>query len=142
MADAEYFKLDDGTVLAVADAAARQKVGSAELQTTAKDCSGAINELKQSLDLLGPVKSKIAYNVNSFTVTLDTEPSSSHGGVGLLINANVTDVAMFRLGEIPLITSIFGSKAHTITRNGTTFTVSLNDSGILWGTSMILWTEN
>ena len=55
MADAEYFKLDDGTVLAVADATARQKVGSAELQTTAKDCSGAINELKQSLDVLSGI---------------------------------------------------------------------------------------
>lgn len=50
MADAEHLKLDDGTVIDIADAVARQKVGSAELQTTAKDCSGAINELKQSLD--------------------------------------------------------------------------------------------
>lgn len=50
MADAEHAKLDDGTILNLADAAARQKIGSAELQTTAKDCSGAINELKQSLD--------------------------------------------------------------------------------------------
>lgn len=49
MADAEHLKLDDGTVIDIADAVARQKVGSAELQTTAKDCSGAINELKQSL---------------------------------------------------------------------------------------------
>lgn len=50
MADAEHIKLDDGTVIDVADAVARQKVGSAELQTTAKDCSGAINELKGTLD--------------------------------------------------------------------------------------------
>ena len=50
MADAEHIKLDDGSVIDVADAVARQKVGSAELQTTAKDCSGAINELKGTLD--------------------------------------------------------------------------------------------
>lgn len=50
MADAEHIKLDDGSVIDIADAVARQKVGSAELQTTAKDCSGAINELKGTLD--------------------------------------------------------------------------------------------
>lgn len=50
MADAEHIKLDDGSVIDVADAVARQKVGSAELQTTAKDCSGAINELKGTLE--------------------------------------------------------------------------------------------
>ena len=75
MADAEYFKLDDGTVLAVADAAARQKVGSAELQTTAKDCSGAINELKQSLVKYYDAEVTInQQNVRSFTVTLTDIP--------------------------------------------------------------------
>ena len=49
MADAEYFKLDDGTVLAVADATARQKIGSDTLDTEAQDLSGAVNELKGTL---------------------------------------------------------------------------------------------
>ena len=49
MADAEHFKLDDGTVIDVADAVARQKIGSDTLHTQAQTLSGAVNELNNTL---------------------------------------------------------------------------------------------
>lgn len=130
MADAEHLKLDDGTVIDIADAVARQKIGSAELQTTAKDCSGAINELKQSLD--GLAKNHIIQFSDSSPKVLSLPPYYR----GVLIT---TDSTSSNCGIFVLYTTYSGTSASynalvnasnvNISASGANMTLSTNSGG-------------
>jgi hypothetical protein len=61
---------EQGNVLALVDVSARALLGDDELQTDAKTCTGAINELKGTLD-------SIATNFNYQTLAIGTYASTS-----------------------------------------------------------------
>ena len=139
MADAEYFKLDDGTVLAVADATARQKIGSDTLDTEAQDLSGAVNELKGTLDELSNLKVKTAFNANSIDVDFGFVPSTSNGGQILLFNSNQGTVALITFGVTPGSAVVFGTKTYNVSVSGTVITITPNST--LWGITTLLIDE-
>lgn len=94
------------------------KVGTDPLDTTAQDCSGAINEIKQSLSLI-----KIAENI-ALSTTIDTKTITSINGafeVWLLGKVNSTfrgslaiPYSVFKAGYACYIPCIGGNVSATI----------------------------
>lgn len=126
----------DNTPIYYKDKEARDLLGDETLETEAQTCTGAINELKQSLDVLGNIRFQSAFNANSIDVDFGFAPSTSKGGQILLFNSNQGTVALFKFDVTPSAAVVFGSKTYTVGINGTIMTITPNTT--LWGITTLL----
>ena len=131
---------EEGNVLALVDVSARALLGDDELQTNAKTCTGGINELKQSLDLLSKWENvffQTYKNQTTFEIPISAQAGASHFGTYALFNGNCDVMLVIEVGSSSHIKVISASN-RTFTLNVTDSKATITASAGLWGMTFII----
>ena len=122
------------------DKEARDLLGEEELETTAQTCTGAINELKGTLDLLSNFENvyfKTYKNQSTFEIPITAQAGASHFGTYALFNGNCDVMLVIEVGSSSHIKVISASN-RTFTLNVTDSKATITASAGLWGMTFII----
>lgn len=89
---------------------------------------------------LSNVAIKNFLNAPTITIDIGEVPTSTKIALAFLYNANQGTMCLIKLETTPVVTPTFGTKTYTISRNGSSFTITSN--GTLWGITTVIISKN